>query len=115
MKTRHFAIALAISVTTVSAVAQEAPCQDPCLPKAQREVRPAPSPVGAALQEQALLKLKQRFDDADADRSGSLTQAEARNGGFGFVAKHFEAIDQHGKGAVSFSDVRRYLSEQKRK
>lgn len=115
MKTMRQLTLIAMMAFASAGQAQEAPCQDPCIPKAKRSVPPGPSPTGAALQEQAILKLKQRFDDADADRSGTLTQAEARDGGFGFVAQHFDAIDQQRKGAVSFADVRRYLMDQKRK
>ena len=96
-----------------AAGAQDKPCQDPCVPEAKRQpVRVAPA-AGAALREQAVLKLKQRFDDADADRDGKLTLHEADTGGFGFVARHFAQIDKQGQGAVSFEDVRRFLDTRK--
>lgn len=98
-----------------AATAQDKPCQDPCVPEAKRQPERSAAPVGAALQAQALLKLKQRFDDADSDRNGKLTAMEAQQGGFGFVARHFEQIDSQGAGAVSFDDVRRYLDARKGK
>jgi hypothetical protein len=96
-----------------AAAAQDKPCQDPCVPEAQRQPARVAAPAGAALREQAVLKLKQRFDDADADRNGRLTLQEADAGGFGFVAKHFAQIDSKGQGAVSFDDLRRFLDARK--
>jgi hypothetical protein len=113
MNIPHFSLLFLLAAAMPAAGAQDKPCHDPCVPEAARKAPRTSSPAGAALREQAVLKLKQRFDDADADRNGSLTMAEARDGGFGYVARHFEQIDSQRRGKVSFDDVRRYLSNQK--
>jgi len=79
------------------------------LPPALRN-RPADAPPasGAALRAQALAKLEAQFRAADLDRNGSLSMEEAK--GFGFVARHFDAIDSGRRGAVSFDDLRAYLA-----
>ncbi|MES2127640.1 MAG: EF-hand domain-containing protein [Pseudomonadota bacterium] len=82
---------------------------DPYVPPAQRPSATTPAPAGSALREQALQKLKRRFEQADLDASGSLTRAEAEKAGLGFVARHFDEIDSAQRGKVSFDDLRRYL------
>ncbi len=54
-------------------------------------------------------QLRNSFDAADTAHRGVLTRAEAQAGGFGFIARHFDAIDTRGAGEVTFDDVRRYL------
>ena len=85
---------------------------DGTVPPALR-TRPAESPpaTGAALRAQALAKLEAQFRAADRDNNGSLTIEEAKN--FGFVARHFEAIDTARRGAVSFDELRAYLTRMK--
>ncbi len=82
---------------------------DPYVPPAQRPSATTPPPAGSALREQALLKLKHRFDEADLDASGSLTRAEAERAGLGFVARHFDDIDSARRGKVSFDELRRFI------
>ncbi len=83
---------------------------DAQLPPALRN-RPAEAPptAGAALRAQARAKLETQFRAADRDANGSLTRDEAK--GFGFVAKHFDAIDTGRRGAVTFEDLRAYLAK----
>jgi hypothetical protein len=65
------------------------------------------------LRYQAMQKLKKRFEDADVDRSGSLTRDEARKAGLGFVDKNFDHIDSAQRGAVSFDDLNAYLLQRR--
>lgn len=84
---------------------------DAQVPPALR-VRPSETPAsGATLQAQALAKLEAQFRAADLDGNGSLSLEEAK--GFGFVARHFDAIDTRRRGAVTFDDLRAYLAQAK--
>ena len=85
---------------------------DAQVPPALRN-RPAGTPpaAGAALRAQALAKLEAQFRAADLDGNGSLSPEEAK--GFGFVDRHFEAIDTARRGAVTFDDLRAYLARVK--
>jgi hypothetical protein len=108
MKTMHLFLLL---VSAAGAVAAQAPIgADGQLPPALRN-RPADAPPasGAALRVQALAKLEAQFRAADLDGDRSLTPDEAK--GFGFVARHFDAIDSARCGAVSFDDLRAYLAQ----
>lgn len=85
----------------------------PSIPPALRSQAPSPTPAasGEALQRQAMQKLRKRFDEADRDGSGKLTEEEARRAGLGFIAANFDAIDSARHGAVSFDDVSRFLDQ----
>jgi hypothetical protein len=109
MKTMHLFILL---LGAAGAAAAQTPIgADGQVPPALR-VRPAEPPAtGAELRAQALAKLEQQFRAADLDGNGSLTMEEAK--GFGFVARHFEAIDDRRRGAISFDDLRAYLQRAK--
>lgn len=98
-----------LMMSAAGAAAAQAPISaDAQVPPALR-VRPAEPPAtGAALQQQALAKLEEKFRAADADGNGSLSPEEAKR--FGFVARNFEAIDFQGRGAVTFDDLRAYLA-----
>lgn len=85
----------------------------PYVPKAQRIPSHEAPASGADLKDQALAKLRQRFDEADADRSGSLTRQEAAAAGLGYVEANFEDIDRARKGAVTFAEVREFLRQRK--
>ena len=108
-------IAGAVSIWLATAVAQAAPHLDPGRPPsavqqaAQAENRARPASVGATLDADALAQLHASFDAADVAHRGTLSRAQARAGGFGWIANHFEAIDARHAGRVSFDDVRRYL------
>jgi hypothetical protein len=77
--------------------------------RALAAVRTAPRASGAALDAQVERKLRASFDAADVHHRGALTAAEARAGGFGYVANHFDAIDERHAGEVTFDDLTRYL------
>ena len=101
-------------MTMTGAAAAQGPVGvDAQVPPALRN-RPAntpPAPAGAALQAQALAKLEAQFRAADLDGNGSLSAEEAK--GFGFVARHFDAIDTGRRGAVTYDDLRAYLARAK--
>jgi hypothetical protein len=101
-------------LTVAWAAAQEAvpPSRaDPYVPKAQRIPARQAGASGDALHAQALGKLRQRFNEADADHDGSLTRQEASAGGLGFVARHFDLIDARQRGVVSFEEVQAFLRQ----
>ena len=91
----------------------ESPLRGPWVPPALRKALVvAPEPTqGAALRAQAEGKLKESFDAADPDGAGALTREQARAAGLGFVANHFDAIDQGATGVVRFEDLKRFLRE----
>ncbi|MRV74398.1 EF-hand domain-containing protein [Duganella sp. FT92W] len=89
-------------------------CADPCVPQHLRNA-PATAPAsGEALQRQALAKLRQRFNEADLDANGALTEEEARKAGLGYVANHFADIDTARSGKVTFDDLRNYMSKRRK-
>ena len=110
MKTMH--LFLLLMMAAAPAAAQPQAGVDGMVPEALRN-RPAQAPEasGVALRAQALAKLEKQFRAADLDGNGSLTAEEAKN--FGFVARHFDAIDTKRRGAVTFDDLRAYLAQMK--
>ena len=112
---KHALTALVAVLAVASALAAEdppsMPRSEPYVPKAQRIPSQTPAAGGAELKAQAMRKLRLRFDQADADRNGALTQQEASAAGLGYVARNFDAIDQAHKGAVAFEDVQAYLRQ----
>ena len=101
----------AAPATTAAAAAQTPIGVDGQVPPALR-VRPAAPPAtGASLRAQALAKLEAQFRAADRDGDGRLSIDEAQ--GFGFVARHFEAIDSARRGTISFDELRSYLAREK--
>ena len=107
--------ALILPALLVAAAAQAGPFLDPGRPPAsaqqaaQAEGRTRAASVGAALDSEAMERLRASFEAADVAHRGTLSPDEARAGGFGWIADHFEAIDARHAGRVSFDDVRRYL------
>ncbi|WP_091876094.1 hypothetical protein [Massilia yuzhufengensis] len=102
---------LLVSAAGAAAAQAQAPVGvDGTVPPALRN-RPAEAPpaAGAALRAQALAKLEAQFRAADLDGNGSLSADEAKN--FGFVARHFDAIDSRRRGHVTFDDLRSYLAQ----
>jgi hypothetical protein len=85
------------------------PLRDPWVPPESRKPSTAPLTEGPALRAQVERKLKQAFDTADVNHTGSLTRQQADAAGLGFVARHFDEIDRQKTGAVRFDDVKRYL------
>ncbi|MES2296191.1 MAG: EF-hand domain-containing protein [Pseudomonadota bacterium] len=120
---RHLGLALCLllpALCTLAAGLEGAGAQagvsqaDPYVPPAQRHVsREAPT-AGAALQGQALQKLKLHFDGADQDADGHLTRAEASAAGLGFVLRHFEQIDASHRGKISFEELQQFMAAQRK-
>lgn len=111
------AIAIVLAAALGAAQAAEdpplLPRSEPYVPKAQRIPSRDTPATGAELKAQALAKLRQRFEAADSDRSGTLTRAEAASAGLGYVDKNFDDIDRAHKGAVSFAEVQAFLRQRK--
>jgi len=109
---RTFASAAAFTLVSLNACAQVTPAPaGPYLPPSLRSPAPSTPASGQALHNQAMDKLKKRFQEADLDASGSLTREEARRAGLGYVDNHFDQIDSAGRGKVSFDDVRGYMAK----
>lgn len=102
-----------LAAAPVAARAQTMPA-DPYVPPAKRLPSPQAPASGAALQEQAMQKLRSRFDEADLDKDGRLTQDEARRAGFGFVAAHFSLIDTGKRGYVHFDELVSFMGKMRR-
>ncbi|KWC33271.1 hypothetical protein WL48_20085 [Burkholderia ubonensis] len=124
MKKRFIVIAAALAcgslVTSFSALAQasdaaapvrsrQAQLGDPYVPPAARKPTAGTQTTGSALHAQVVAKLARQFRAADTQNTGSVTEAQARAAGLGYVANHFRQIDSTGSGRVSFSDVQRYM------
>ncbi|HDR9288853.1 TPA: EF-hand domain-containing protein [Burkholderia multivorans] len=89
--------------------ARQAQLGDPYVPPAARRPTVGTQTTGAALHAQVVRKLARQFSAADTQNTGSITEAQARAAGLGYVANHFRQIDASGSGRVSFSDVQRYM------
>lgn len=107
---------MAMLSSVAGSAAAQAPITEtgPTLPPALRQHVPGPSPSGAALQTQAMQKLKIRFEQADANASGGLTKDEASKAGFGFVVTHFDEIDTQKRGSVTFEELAQFMRERRR-
>ena len=105
-----------VSMLAAATVVHATPHLDPGKPPAaaqqaaQAEARTRPASVGAKLDSDAEAHLRASFEAADTAHRGTLSRDEARAGGFGWIANHFEAIDTRQAGRVSFDDVKRYLN-----
>ena len=78
--------------------------------RALAAMRAAPNASGAALDAQVQRDLRASFDAADVKHRGALTREEARAGGFGYIDRHFDAIDTRRSGEVTFADLQAYLA-----
>ena len=108
-----FAALAAACLAQAAGDAPQLPRSEPYVPKAQRvPSREAPA-AGAELRAQAVAGLRQRFDAADSDHSGTLSREEAAKGGLGYIEKNFGEIDRARNGAVTFADVQAYLRQRK--
>jgi len=104
--------AAAFALLSFNACAQvPASQQGPYLPPALRTPAPSNPASGQALRNEAMDKLKKRFQEADTDANGSVTREEAKRAGLGFVENNFEDIDIAGRGAVTFEDVRKFMAQ----
>ncbi len=68
----------------------------------------APQSGGRA--QQAAQQLEARFNQADADHDGKLTQAEAERG-MPRLAKNFSKIDQAGNGYVTLEQIKAFSQQ----
>lgn len=108
---------LFLTLLATAAAAQADPAvqrADPWLPPHARVPDGRTSPSGAALQAQAVDKLRRRFEAADTPGFGTLSRTQAELAGLGFVAAHFDRIDAAKSGHVSFEELRRYLADRVR-
>jgi hypothetical protein len=113
---KHALLMVLAAAALTARAAEDAPLlprSEPYVPKAQRMPSRDTPATGAELKAQALAKLRQRFDEADSDRSGALTRQEAARAGLGYVDKNFDEIDLARKGAVTFAEVQAYLHQRK--
>ncbi len=101
-------VALALTATA------DAPMRDPWVPLDTRKAAaatPSSAPThGSDLQAQVARKLKLGFDAAVVNGDGTLTAAQARAAGLGFIAKHFDEMDQRKLGVIRFEDVTRFMN-----
>jgi len=93
----------------LSGLAQAQTRGDPWLPPAARQAPLAPPTRGQALRAQVQAKLAAQFRQADVQRRGALSLAEARAAGFGWLVQHFERIDTAGRGEVRLEQLQAYL------
>ncbi|HDR9176619.1 TPA: EF-hand domain-containing protein [Burkholderia vietnamiensis] len=124
MNKRFLVVAIALACAAASATAaafaqageaaaparaRQAQLGDPYVPPAARKPTAGTQTTGAALHAQVVRKLARQFGAADTQNNGSITEAQARAAGLGYVANHFRQIDSSGSGRVSFADVQRYM------
>ncbi|MGS0896788.1 hypothetical protein ACVBGC_30275 [Burkholderia stagnalis] len=72
-----------------------------------------PQPTGNQLRSQVQADLKRRFDTLANPSTHMLTAAQARAGGWGYVADHFSEIDQSKTGAIGYPDLVRFFRAKK--
>ena len=122
MKLLQFALLTAAGLAAASYASAQAPQPDtpsamragePYLPPALRKPLREASNGTALLRYQPMQKLKQRFEAADLDGSGTLSRDEARRAGLTVVDKNFDHIDTAQRGAVSFDDLKAYLIQRR--
>ena len=83
---------------------------EPILPSGFLPVPLVPPTTGARLRSQVDKALQATFDAADLAQAGTLTREQARKAGLGFVVNHFEAMDRHRTGRVTFEDLMAFLA-----
>lgn len=103
------ALATLAALITLAIVPVCAAQQEPYVPKEQRIPSREPAASGDELRAKVQQKLRKRFDDADADHSGTLTKQEAEQAGLGYVAAHFAEIDTANRGEVKFEEVQAWM------
>ncbi|GBH26460.1 EF-hand domain-containing protein [Burkholderia vietnamiensis] len=124
MNKRFLVVAVALACAAASATAaafaqagnaaaparaRQAQLGDPYVPPAARKPTAGTQTTGAALHAQVGRKPARQFGAADTQNNGSITEAQARAAGLGYVANHFRQIDASGSGRGSFADVQRYM------
>jgi hypothetical protein len=111
MKNLQSILVLCALMTAQTAIADPGP--GPSLPPGLRTPSAQPPASGQALRNEAMQKLKRRFDEADVDASGSLTREEAQRAGLGYVVASFDDIDSARRGKVSFDDVKKFMLQRR--
>ena len=101
------------AVRTTATAGAATPYSDSYVPRSMRQPQRDIAPGPVLLRFTTLQKLKKRFEDADADRSGTLTREEARQAGLTIVDKNFDGIDTAQRGQVSFDDLNAYLIQRR--
>ena len=101
------------AVRTAAIVGAATPYSDSYVPRSMRQPQRDIAPGPVLLRFTTLQKLKKRFEDADADHSGTLTREEARQAGLTIVDKNFDGIDTSQRGQVSFDDLNSYLIQRR--
>ena len=101
------------AVRTAAAAGAATPYSDSYVPRSMRQPQRDIAPGPVLLRFTTLQKLKKRFEDADADHSGTLTREEARQAGLTIVDKNFDGIDTSQRGQVSFDDLNSYLIQRR--
>ena len=89
----------------------QAPMRDPWVPPDARKAPQEAPTSGAALRDQVERKLKQSFDAADRNHTGTITREQAKAHGLGYISEHWDEIDRRNAGVVRFDDVKRFLRE----
>jgi hypothetical protein len=64
-----------------------------------------PPVTGQSINAEVNAELAARFAEAAGTSSGLLTQQQAKNASWGYVADHFAAIDRDHDGYITFGDV----------
>ncbi|MBB3148763.1 hypothetical protein FHS21_005211 [Phyllobacterium trifolii] len=64
-----------------------------------------PPVTGDSINAEVNAELAARFAEAAGTSSGLLTQQQAKNASWGYVADHFAAIDRDHDGYITFGDV----------
>ena len=101
------------AVRAASAAGVATPYSDAYVPRSMRQPQRDIAPGPVLLRFTTVQKLRKRFEDADADHSGTLNREEARNAGLGVVDKNFDSIDTAQRGNVSFDDLNAYLIQRR--
>ena len=116
---KHWLVLFATPLLAAAAFAgegkAEVPMRDPWVPPAVRAAAAASASAhetrGAALRAQVDKKLRDSFDAADTQHTGSITRDQAKAAGLGMIAGNFDQIDAGKTGRVSFEDVKRFLKK----
>lgn len=98
--THHWQLAIGVCLIAVHAAA------------AIGQATPAPTARRIEIPDLSL-SLQERFTQADADRSGGLTMAEASSAGFA-VERQFGAVDSDGDGVITLYEIGTYLAARTR-
>lgn len=116
LPTRFLLLAAGVLAAAGAHAQTDSTVQGPALPPALRSQGPSTTPAtsGEALRSEALQKLRRRFEEAELDGDGKLSEDEAKRAGLGFIAGNFAEIDTAKAGKVSFDDVRKFMQQRRK-